>query len=433
MSAREADRYAVIRQVIESKMTQPEAAAWLGLSVRQVKRLCKAVRAHECEGVVSRRRGQPSNRRIADGERDRYVALVKQRYPDFGPTLAAHYLRQEHGFGYSTETLRAWMASAGLWKPRRAKLQCIHSPRLRRARLGELVQIDGSLHAWFEQRAAKCCLIAFIDDATGCVLGARFFPVESTRAYLGVLQQYVAQHGRPVALYSDRHSIFTKHDPEDPEPTQFERAMGELGIEPILAYSPQAKGRVERLFQTLQDRLVKALRLAGISSIEAANAWLPGYLAEHNARFAVAPREAEDAHRPLQLDAQALGRVCAVHHGRRLSRALTCQFRGELLVVLTTPGQPRYGLRSKPVRLVEHLDGRIEMLLGDESLPFRGFERHQQLQICRVADDKTLDAKVDDAVARERKRLQQRVARLNVLHPQNLSTKPLSAASVQRR
>jgi transposase len=433
MSGREADRYAVVRQVMERKMTQAEAAAWLGLSVRQVKRLCRAVREQDCAGVISRKRGRPSNRRIPEGERDRFIGLVKQHYADFGPTLAAQYLRSDHGFTYSAETLRAWMAGAGLWKPRRAKPQRIHSPRLRRARAGELVQVDGSLHAWFEQRATKCCLIAFIDDASGKVLAASFFPVESTRAYLQVLQRHVSDHGRPVALYSDRHSIFTKHDPEDPQPTQFERALGELNIEAILAYSPQAKGRVERLFQTLQDRLVKALRLAGISSIGAANAWLPGYLAQHNERFGVAPREAEDAHRGLHLDSRALERVCAVHHQRRLSRALTCQFQGELLVVLTTPQEPRYGLRNKAVCLVEHLDGRLEMLLGEECLPFRGFERHQHLKSQRLVDDKTLEARVDDAVARERKRLHKTIAGLNVRHPSRLPGKPLSAASVQRR
>ncbi|HVZ44511.1 MAG TPA: ISNCY family transposase [Ramlibacter sp.] len=415
MSAREADRYAVVRQVIERKMTQAEAAAWLGLSVRQVKRLCTAVREDDCGGVISRKRGQPSNRRAED-ERERFVELVRQHYANFGPTLAAQYLRRDHGFSRSAETLRAWMQRAGLWKACRAKPQRIHSPRLRRARRGELVQVDGSLHAWFEQRAAKCCLIAFIDDATGDVLAGRFFPVEATRGYLDVLQRHVIGHGRALALYSDRHSIFTKHDPHDPEPTQFERALGELEIEAILAYSPQAKGRVESLFQTLQDRLVKALRLAGISSIEAANAWLPGYLAEHNERFAVTPREADDAHPPMQMETHALQRVCAIHHQRRLSRALTCQFQGQLLVVLTTPEQPRYGLRNKPVRLVEHLDGRLEMLLGEEVLPFKGFEQHQQLQ-SRVADDKTLEAKVDDAVARERKRLQKTVETLNVRHP----------------
>jgi len=433
MSGKEADRYAVVRQVIERKMTQTDASAWLGLSVRQVKRLCKAVREQDCAGVISRKRGRPSNRRIADAEREHFVGLVKRHYADFGPTLAAQYLQREHDFAYSAETLRGWMAAAGLWRPRRAKPQRVHSPRLRRGRVGELVQVDGSLHAWFEQRAAKCCLIAFIDDASGRVLAARFFPVESSRAYLQLLGQHVGEHGRPVALYSDRHSIFTKHDPDDPEPTQFERALGELRIEAILAYSPQAKGRVERLFQTLQDRLVKALRLAGISSIEAANAWLPGYLAEHNARFAVTPREPQDAHRPLELDAQELKRVCAIHHERRLSKALSCQFQGKLLVVLTTPEQPRYGLRNQSVRLIEHLDGSMEMLYAQQALPYRGFEKHQKPQLQRVADDKTLESKVDDAVARERKRLQRTLAGLHVRHASYKDARPLSLDSLQQR
>jgi hypothetical protein len=198
----------------------------------------------------------PSNRTIAQAERERVLHLVAQRYADFGPRLAAEYLAEHHGFGHSPETLRGWMIAAGLWKPKRVRARQVHGPRERRCTLGELVQIDGSPHAWFEARSPRCCLVAFIDDATGQLMQARFYPVESTAAYLDSLQRYVTQHGRPLALYSDRHSIFTKHDPEDPQPTQFERALGQLNIESILAYTPQAKGRVERLFQTLQDRLV---------------------------------------------------------------------------------------------------------------------------------------------------------------------------------
>ncbi len=285
MSLKEADRYAVIQQVIERTMGQSDAALWLGISVRQVKRLTRAVRQDGALGAVSKRWGVASNRQISPAVQDRFVGLVREHYADFGPTLACEYLADQHGYTGSRETLRGWMMEAGLWKAKRSRVRRVHSPRERRSRLGELVQIDGSPHAWFEERAHKCCLIAFVDDATGALLQACFCPVESTNAYLHSLQSYVGTHGRPLALYSDRHSIFTKHDPEDPAPTQFERAVGELNIESILAYSPQAKGRVERVFQTLQDRLVKALRLARISTIEAANAWLPGYLAKHNARF----------------------------------------------------------------------------------------------------------------------------------------------------
>lgn len=202
------------------------------------------------------------------------------------------------------------------------------------------------------------------------LLQACFYPVESTNAYLHSLQCHVLVHGRPVALYSDRHGIFTKHDPEDPEPTQFERALGELNIESILAYSPQAKGRVERAFQTLQDRLVKALRLARINTIEAANAWLPAYVAQHNARFARVAADATNAHRAYAGGAQELARICAHHYTRVLSKTLTCQFMGKLLVVLSPSDQPRYALRSQRVKVVEHQDGTLELLWHGEAFPF---------------------------------------------------------------
>ena len=405
MSLKEADRYAVIQQVIERTMGQSDAALWLNLSVRQVKRLTRAIRLDGAQGAISRRWGVASNRRTPQLVQDRFVGLVREHYSDFGPTLACEYLASQHGYTGSAETLRGWMMQAGLWKVKRSRVRRIHSPRERRSRLGELIQIDGSPHAWFEERSGKCCLIAFIDDATGALLQACFYPVESTNAYLHSLQSYVGNHGRPLALYSDRHSIFTKHNPEDPVHTQFERAVGELNIESILAYSPQAKGRVERAFQTLQDRLVKALRLARISTIEAANAWLPSYLAKHNARFVRLAAERANAHRAFEGDAQALARICAHHYERVLSKTLTCQFKGRLLVVLTQPEQPRYALRAQTVKLMEHLDGKLELLWGVEALPFKTFERHQHLSASRVADDKLLNARVDAVLDKETIRL----------------------------
>jgi len=180
MSLKEADRYAVIQQVIERTMGQSDAALWLGISIRQVKRLTRAVRQGGAQGAVSRRWGVPSNRRISPAIQERFVDLVREHYADFGPTLACEYLTAQHGYTGSTETLRGWMMDAGLWKAKRSRVRRIHSPRERRSRLGELVQIDGSPHAWFEERAGKCCLIAFIDDATGALLQACFYPVEST-------------------------------------------------------------------------------------------------------------------------------------------------------------------------------------------------------------------------------------------------------------
>lgn len=405
MSLKEADRYAVIRQVIERTMAQSDAALWLNISIRQVKRLVRAIRQDGAQGAVSKRWGVPSNRRISQAIHDQFVGLIRDNYSDFGPTLACEYLTAQHGYTGSAETLRGWMIEAGLWKAKRSRVRRIHSPRERRSRLGELVQIDGSPHAWFEERAPKSCLIAFIDDATGELMQACFYPVESTNAYLDSLQCYVSAHGRPLALYSDRHSIFTKHDPEDPTPTQFERAVGELNIESILAYSPQAKGRVERAFQTLQDRLVKALRLARISTIEAANAWLPQYLAQHNARFKRVPADAANAHRAYEGDARELARVCAHHYARKLSKTLTCQFMGKLLVVITLPEQPRYALRSQSVKVIEHLNGELELMWGAEALPFKTFERHQHLSASRVADDKLLNGRVDAVLQKESQRL----------------------------
>lgn len=405
MSLKEADRYAVILQVIERTMGQSDAALWLNISVRQVKRLTRAIRGDGAQGAISKRWGVASNRRTPQLVQDRFVGLVREHYSDFGPTLACEYLASQHCYTGSAETLRGWMMQAGLWKAKRSRVRRIHSPRERRSRLGELVQIDGSPHAWFEERSGKCCLIAFIDDATGALLQACFYPVESTNAYLHSLQSYVGVHGRPLALYSDRHSIFTKHDPEDPVPTQFERAVGELNIESILAYSPQAKGRVERAFQTLQDRLVKALRLARISSIEAANAWLPSYLAKHNARFVRLAADRANAHRSFDGDAQTLARICAHQYERVLSKTLTCQFKGRLLVLQTHSDQPRYALRAQRVKVIEHLDGKLELLWGAEALPFKTFERHQHLSASRVANDKLLNARVDSVLGKEAARL----------------------------
>ena len=184
MSTKEAQRYALVVQIRGKKLTQQAAASALGLSVRQVKRLCRAARQQGAQGLISQRRGQPSNRRIPVARRDYFMAVVRECYADFGPELAREYLVQEHDFTYSTETLRNWMIADGLWSAKVRKVARIHSPRERRARRGELVQIDGSHHDWFEGRAAKCCLITFIDDATGQVLGARFSPTKTTQAYL---------------------------------------------------------------------------------------------------------------------------------------------------------------------------------------------------------------------------------------------------------
>lgn len=401
MSRKELSRLEAVQAVLESRLTQAEASARLKLSVRQVKRLCRRYREEGVTGLVSRRRGRASNHQIDETERATVIALIKERFQGFGPTLAAEYLRAEAGYRHSVETLRRWMTDAGLWSARSKGRRAVHGLRERRARFGELVQIDGSPHAWFEDRGPRCTLIAFIDDATGKIVAARFVPVETTLAYLDTLYAHLRKHGQPVALYSDRHGIFTKHDPEDPAPTQFERAAKQLGIESILANSPQAKGRVERLFKTLQDRWVKALRLAGINDRSAANRWLPGAIGRHNARFAVAPRQSDNAHTPVDLSLAVLQRICSLQYDRTLSKNLSCQFAGRLYQI-QTGDSPRYGLQGKKVIVCQDSAGTLTLLNGDEVLPYKVFDRHAQLADSRITDDKTLNAKVDAAITRVR-------------------------------
>ena len=403
MSQREAQRLAVLHGVKDKTLSQAQAAQQLDLSVRQIKRLCRRLREQGASGLISKRRGLPSNRRIADEVREHTLGVVRQRYADFGPELAREYLTSEHGFEHSTETLRGWMIGAGLWKPKTRRAKRVHPPRARRECLGELVQIDGSHHDWFEARAAKCCLTAFIDDATGRVLAAGFDPTETTQGYLGVLRSHIEQHGVPLALYSDRHSIFTKHDSEDGVPTQFERALLQLDIEPICANSPQAKGRVERLFQTLQDRLVKALRLAGISDIDKANAWLSGYLAQHNQRFAVTPKNEADMHRPWLGGRDKLHSICALHHQRQLSAQLSCRFEGHVLQV--EPGQMQAPKARAMVDIAQHRDGRLELSYRGQALRYRRYACNDHLSRNKVADAKTVGQRVDQAMAKERQRL----------------------------
>ncbi len=403
MSGKEVQRLVVLRRMQQGEVGQAQAAQQLGLSVRQVKRLVRRLREQGEQGLVSRRRGRPSNRRIDGGQQAHFIEVVRRHYADFGPQLAYEYLQREHGFGYSVETLRGWMMQAGLWQAKRRRAQRVHSPRPRRQCLGELVQIDGSHHDWFETRAPKCCLIAFIDDATGRVLQARFFEQETTQGYLELLHALVQRHGAPLALYSDRHGIFTKSDPEDHKPTQFERALLQLQIEPICAHSPQAKGRVERLFQTLQDRLCKAMRLQCIDTLAQANGWLPEYLREHNHRFAVPAQSTQDMHRSWTGTAQALADICALHHQRQLSTQGACKFEGRILQLL--PGQPYAPKARAMVDIAQHADGALRLSYRGQALAHCSHAFSDTMPNRQAADHKMLNARVDKVRDAQRSKL----------------------------
>lgn len=401
LSHPELDRLGIIRAVAAGELYQREAARRLELTIRQVKRLVRRYRQQGAAGLASGHRGKRANNAIPDGTRQWALGQIREHYPDFGPAFAHEKLVAGHGALFSVETLRQWMIADGLWASRSERPARIHPSRPRRPAIGELVQIDGSPHDWFEGRAPRCTLIVFIDDATGRLLALRFAPTETTEAYMTTLREYVDTHGRPVALYSDKHSIFRVNAVErEGELTQFTRALETLDIAPIHAHTPQAKGRVERANQTLQDRLVKELRLAGISDIETANAFLPGFLEQYNARFAKAPQADEDAHRPVLHDATELDQILSRQYTRKLSKNLTCQFEGRECQV--TGHGNGYRLRGATVTVCAAFDGRITLLRDGHILAHRTLAEGEA-PIPRD-DEKTIADRVSQAKAEQQSR-----------------------------
>lgn len=359
----ELDRIVVLKETKEGFLTQKEAGERLALSERQIRRLLKRL-ACSTTGVKSKNKG--GNRAFQETFKVLVLGTVRDRYYDFGPTFAAEKLKSSEGIRINKETLRQWMMEAGLWKGRTRKQSRIHQRRERRLRFGELVQIDGSHHDWFEGRGQKCCLLVFIDDATSKIIGMRFEPTETTFGYMRLMEEHLKTYGKPLAYYSDKHSIFktTREHCVDGrlQPTQLHRALTTLQIELICAHSSQAKGRVERVNLTLQDRLVKELRLAGINTIEAANTFVPTFLDLHNLRFAVEAAHPEDAHRPLHQTPEVLKRILSIHSERKLSKNLEFSFNTNSYQI-TTPGKG-YRLQHSAVTVYEHMDGSQEVLLG---------------------------------------------------------------------
>src|SRR5215469_14563318 len=274
MSDGELSRLEVLRDLDQKRLTTEAAAQLLGLERRQLFRLLKAYRSEGATGLISKRRGHRSNRRKPDALRRSVLAIIREWYWDFGPTLAAEKLREVHGITLGRETLRLWMIEAGLWRDRKQRRGRVHQPRPRRDCVGELVQVDGSEHSWFEDRGPQCTLLVFIDDATGRLMHLQFVESESTFSYFQATRAYLEAWGKPVAFYSDKHGVFRVNQTGavgGDGMTQFGRALHALNIDIICANSSQAKGRVERAHKTLQDRLVKELRLAGVGTLADGN------------------------------------------------------------------------------------------------------------------------------------------------------------------
>ena len=379
MSKKELTRLGIMKRLEERRMRQKEAAAILDVSARHVRRLLCSYRDHEEAGLISKRRGMPSNNRLKPEIKRRAIDLLHSRYDDFGPTLAHEKLTEVHKVILSVESVRQIMIAEELWKPRKVRRKSVHPMRPRRACLGELVQIDGSPHAWFEGRGPVCTLLVYIDDATGRLLELFFVPVESTFGYFAATRHYLDRHGVPVTFYSDKNGIFkvnVKNALSGSGMTQFGRAMKALDIEIICANTPQAKGRVERVNQTLQDRLVKELRLNGISTIDVANSFVPEYIPDFNRRFAVQPQSSWDAHRPLLFSEDELDIILSHQETRILSKNLTIQYHKVIYQIQTT--RPTYALRKAQVIVCENPQGEITILYKGRPLDYSIFHRQQR-------------------------------------------------------
>ena len=392
MSRAEIDRLHVLRDVIGERISAREAAQLMRVTPRQVFRLLKVYRADGPSALLSKRRGKPSNRSYPSVVRTEALALIKANYADFGPTLAAEKLAERHGLRLGVETVRRWMLAEGIWQDRRQRLKPVHQPRHRRDCVGELIQIDGSEHWWFEDRGPQCTLLVFIDDATSRLMHLRFVELELTFDYFLAARTYLQRYGKQVAFYSDKHATFRVNKTGavgGDGMTQFGRALHELNIDIICANTSQAKGRVERANLTLQDRLVKELRLAGISTMEAGNAFLPAFMEDYNRRFAKAPFSDKDVHRPLA-QADDLDDAFAWREERTVSNSLTLQY--DKVLFILEPNEMTRPLARQRVMVFDYPDGRLVIKHKGRDLPYRIFDKVRQVDQAAIVENKRLGA-----------------------------------------
>ncbi|OJX10132.1 MAG: hypothetical protein BGO77_03190 [Caedibacter sp. 37-49] len=370
MSHQEISRLEILQKLLDRKMNQLQAAELLHLSTRQVQRLLRAYRLQGIPGLISTRRGKPSNRALPQTVKEYALELIRSHYADFGPTLAREKLYEKHDLKLAVETVRGLMIKADLWIPHNKRLKRAYQPRYRREKFGELIQIDGSTHHWFEDRGPKCTLLVYVDDATSQLTSLYFTSSESTHTYFLATKQHIENHGKPIAFYSDRLSVFKVHSKSTQEKimTQFGRALYELNIDLLCANSCQAKGRVERANKTLQDRLVKELRLRSISTIAEANAYMPEFMKDYNKRFAKVPLQSGDSHRPLQ-KYEVLDEILCFKQERTVSNSLTIQHDRILYLIEDTVANR--SLRRKKIMLHEYPDGHLNLYYKGRLLRFK--------------------------------------------------------------
>lgn len=385
MTEEELHRKTIVEQAIAKRITQKEGAARLHTSERNFRRILFRYRQNGDIGLVSKHRGKPSNHRLEDDKRETIVEMIADpKYSGFGPTLMSEKLEEYQGIVVSRETVRQLMIEEGRHHPR-VKKKRVHLQRERRERRGELVQIDGSYHAWLEGRGPKACLLLFVDDATSAVLAAEFVNQESFFAYGKLCKTYFRSTGLPVAFYSDKFSVFRANSSIEAV-TQFRRALEALGIDLICANSPQAKGRVERANQTFQDRLVKEMRLRGINDYQAANAYLPEFIRFYNRKFAVLPRSTGDDHLPLD-PAIDLDFLFSIQDIRTISKDLLIQFDHVTYQIITN--RPPQNLIKREVLVTQDESGAISAYLNHQKLTLKII--HKQPKQIQVVSSKSLD------------------------------------------
>jgi transposase len=377
----EQEKAAMLTAAIDGTITNAQAARQLRLSIRQVKRMKAAVRKSGTTAVVHQLKGKPSNHRYDDSDKAIILETIKDKYHDFTPKFATEKLQETDGIPVTSQTIRVWMTEAGLWKPRKQKQTTYRSWRPRKEYFGELQQFDGSYHLWFENRFVdeqanpiEVCLLAAIDDATGIITKAVFAANEGVAAVFTFWKEYIEKHGKPLGIYLDKFSTYKinyKAAADNHElMTQFQRVMQTLGTELITAHSPEAKGRIERLFQTLQDRLVKELRLAKISTPEEGNRFLQDiFIPKFNEKFAVAPAKDGNVHKPLQpIEKKNLHHIFSIQELRRVNNDFTIQFKNRFYQL--TELQPTTVRPKEQVLMETWLDGTIHIVMKNNELQY---------------------------------------------------------------
>jgi len=407
MSKKEVNRFIVIKELEDKLINQEKASEKLKLSDRQIRRLLKSYRVNGKDGLISKKRGKASNHKIDKDFEEQVISLISSNYSDFGPTLATEKLFELHGIKISKETVRKLMIKSGLWKSKSRKRKPVFQLRERRSCSGELIQADCSPHDWFEGRRDKCTLVVFIDDATSELMKLKFYESETTQAYAETLQEYIHEFGKMRAIYTDRHSIFKVSRKEmynEIKSTQFGRMLDSLNIELITANTPQAKGRVERANKTLQDRLIKELRLKKIDNIKDANKFLDEeYRDIFNDKFMVTPKESKDMHRDLVLGKTEEVKIFSIQSTRKVSKNLEVSYNNTIYQLDTKYPNT---IKKQDVLICESFDKKsIKLFYRDEELKYKTYNRAPK--ILETQSAKTINHVVDQVIMKQDNKLKE--------------------------